>query len=82
MKKKTKDQKLSTSTDKTISNIMLDWETADAITKANLKATLQSIKEDLDNYYNDSQWLHEEDVILYEKTKRSIEFLLSRYYGE
>lgn len=61
----------------------LDWETADNITRIVLDNTRKDLKQDLENFYNekDNSWLHPDDVILQEKVIRSIDFLLSHWFG-
>lgn len=62
----------------------LDWETADNITKTVLDETRTNLREQLDNFYNNESgdaWLHEGDVVLYEKLIRNIDFILTNWYG-
>lgn len=61
----------------------LDWETADNITKTVLDETRNNLREQLDNFYNEApdSWIHNDDIVLYEKIIRNIDFLLSNWYG-
>ena len=61
----------------------LDWTTVDGITKTALTDTRDGLREELDNFYNNEPgvWIHESDVVLYEKVIRSIDFLLTNWYG-
>jgi hypothetical protein len=48
-----------------------------------LNETRTSLREQLDDFYNEKEgaWLHQEDVILFEKVIRSVDFLLTNWYG-
>lgn len=64
-------------------NCTIDWETAGNITNIVLNETRTSLREQLDDFYNEKEgaWLHQEDVILFEKVIRSVDFLLTNWYG-
>lgn len=64
-------------------NCTIDWETAGNITNTVLNETRTSLREQLDDFYNEKEgaWLHQEDVILFEKVIRSVDFLLTNWYG-
>lgn len=64
-------------------NCPIDWETAGNITNTVLNETRTSLREQLDDFYNEKEgaWLHQEDVILFEKVIRSVDFLLTNWYG-
>jgi len=61
--------------------MMIDWETADGITRTNLLDHYNYLVKEVEEYENEGQWMHEED---YKNSKEnlipSLRIVLG-YYG-
>ena len=61
--------------------LTIPWEVADQITIENLKEHLKSLQDELDAYFNEGEYLHEEDVENYRKNIIPALRFIIEYYG-
>lgn len=64
-----------------MTGMTIDYETADLITKTNLKEALSYMEAELRNHFENGAWMHPEDV--YQSQNEYIPALktLIKYYG-
>ena len=63
-----------------MSGITIDWETADRITCENLIEHRNMIKEHLEGWMNNGQYMHSDDVVLSKERMDALNVLI-KYFG-
>ncbi len=69
-------------TDITLSNVTIDWDSSDRITVMNLKKYRDSMQEHLDGALDGSRWLHEDDEKHHRAMIQAINFVIKDFGSE